>query len=423
MTSQSYRKQKSNSINPKPGETRKEKKMKKVYSKTLNKTFIITWAATMLLGVLAHDSEASGITVYKDGDKYVKMGGRIQLQYHYKNPDDGESSDEIFFRRLRPYIEGSIHKDWKGKFQVDFGKSEVAIKDAYMQYSGLDNMKITIGNANFSFSRELLTSSKKQQLVERTFVGDHNYGTPDRQAGIHLTGHAMEDKMLTWGFSVAAADIDPDVKKLDFDTPVNVDDDFNQGWIYGGRIDFHPFGMLKFEQGDFKKKTKTTVGVAAFGWTNDDDNNTFTDASGNITATGISKGKADVDKVTGFEISAAFRSSGISIDAEYNLFKADTVDPTFTGGIYQNGSTELKNWAVEGGYMLPGNMFEIGAGYESQDADNYDDEWTRLSFFVNVFFSKNHDIKTQLTYRKGENLKGVSGSDEDEAFLQVQYVF
>ena len=57
-----------------------------------------------------------------------------------------------------------------------------------MKYSGFDAMDITVGNTNFCFSRELLTSSKNQQLVERTFVGDHNYGTPDRQAGIHLQG-------------------------------------------------------------------------------------------------------------------------------------------------------------------------------------------------------------------------------------------
>lgn len=397
----------------------KEKKMKKRYAAK-----ILTLGATtaLLLAGFVATSDAAGVTVYKEGDKYVKMGGRIQLQYHYTDPDGDDSDDEIFFRRLRTYIEGSIHKDWKGKFQMDFGKAEgeneVAIKDAYMQYKGFNNMKVTVGNANFPFSRELLTSSKKQQLVERTFVGDHNYGTPDRQAGIHLTGHAMENSLLTWGASIAAADIDPDVKKLDFDTPVNKNNDFNQGWIYGGRVDFHPFGLLKFEQGDFKRETKATIGAAAFGWTNDDDNNSFTDGTG----TSTSSKKADVGKVTGFEISAAFRGAGVSVDAEYNIFKTDTVDSGFTGGIYKNGSTDLENWAIEGGYTLPNNMLEFGAGYQSQDADGYSDEWTRLSFFVNWFIKK-HDIKTQLTYRIGENLNGTKGADGDEIFLQAQYVF
>lgn len=371
-------------------------------------------------GTLAATTHAAGITVYKDGDKYVKMGGRIQLQYHGMDPDSGSSTDEVFFRRLRPYVEGSLHKDWKGKFQFDFGKAEgtneVAVKDAYMQYKGYHNMKVTLGNANFPFSREFLTSSKKQQLVERTFVGDHNYGTPDRNVGFHLTGH-NEDKTLTWGASFAAADIDPDADKLDFDTPVNRNDDFNEGWIVGGRVDFHPFGLLKFSQGDFKGDTKATIGVAAFSWANDDDNNTYT--SGGVST---SSSKADIDSVTGFEVSGAFRARGFSIDAEYNRFNADTVDGSFTGGLFRNGSTTLKNWSVEGGYMVMPAKLELVAGHQSQDADNYADIWTRTSLGANWFIHK-HDIKVQLSYRMGENLKGVKGNDEDEIFLQGQYVF
>lgn len=120
---------------------------------------------------------------------------------------------------------------WKGKFQFDIGQAEddneLAIKDAYMQYTGFEALKIAVGNAPFPFSREFLTSSKRQQLVERTFVGDHNYGTPDRNVGVHVTGELA--RQLTWGISGASASIDPDNEKLDFDTPVNKDSDFNEG--------------------------------------------------------------------------------------------------------------------------------------------------------------------------------------------------
>ncbi len=254
---------------------------------------------------------ASGVT-YKDGDKYLKVGGRIQLQYHQVNPDGNDTTDEIFFRRLRPFIEGSTKKNWKAKIQWDMGKAEeeneIAIKDAYFQYKGYKNMKISIGNANFPFSREFLTSSKKQQLVERSFVGDHNYGTPDRNIGVHLTGYT-DSRKVTWAASGTVASIDPDAKKLDFDTPVNRNDDFNDGFMVGGRVDFHPFGQLKFSQGDFSGKTKATIGVAAYTWSNDDDNNTHTPGA---------TSKADIDSVTGLEISGALRSAGFSIDAQYN---------------------------------------------------------------------------------------------------------
>jgi hypothetical protein len=37
-------------------------------------------------------------------------------------------------------------------------------------------------------------------------------------------------------------------------------------------------------------------------------------------------------------------------------------------------------------------------------------------------FLKKHDIKFQLPYRMGENLDGVENTNEDEVFLQGQYV-
>ncbi len=360
---------------------------------------------------------AGGVT-YKDGDKYLKVGGRIQMQYHQVSPDGGSSTDEIFFRRLRPYIEGSAHKDWKAKIQWDMGKAEneneIAVKDAYFQYKGLSNTKVTIGNANFPFSREFLTSSKYQQLVERTFVGDHNYGTPDRNVGVHLTGNS-ESKKVTWGASGTVASIDPDAKKLDFDTPVNRNDDFNDGFMVGGRVDFHPYGKLKFAQGDFSGKTMATIGVAAYSWSNDSDNNTYTGL------TPPSTKKADVDSVTGLEISGAFRSAGFSVDAQYNSFDADTVESAFSGGLYKNGSTTLTNAAVEGGYMI-NNTIELVAAYQTQDADGYTTSWDRTSVGANWFINK-HDTKVQLSYRMGENLDGVENNDVDELFLQTQFVF
>lgn len=371
------------------------------------------------LAAIAGSAHAGGVVLYNEDGKYVKVGGRIQMQYHREDPDGAGASDDLFFRRLRPYIEGSIHDDWKGKFQFDLGKAsgdnEVAVKDAYMKYEGFEGVALILGNAKSSFSREFLTSSKKQQLVERTFVGDHNYGTPDRSLGLHLKGRSGD--RLTWGASLAQADIDPDARKLDFDTPVNKSSDWNQGWITAARADFHPFGVLKMSQGDFSGDARATVGIAAFRWSNDDDNNTYT-----IGGVATSTGKADVSDVTGFEISGAMRAAGISVDAQYNRFSADTVDGGFTGGLFRNGSTELENWAVEGGYMVMPSELELVAAYQSQDADNYGKTWTRASLGVNWYIRK-HDIKVQASYRMNSDKDGVAGKDEDEFFIQTQYVF
>ncbi|MGD2055117.1 MAG: hypothetical protein PVG45_13535 [Gammaproteobacteria bacterium] len=110
-----------------------------------------------------------------------------------------------------------------------------------------------------------------------------------------------------------------------------------------------------------------------------------------------------------------------SIDAEYNSFDAETSEAGITDGIYTNGDTTLTNAAIEGGYMF-GDTIELVAGYQTQDADGYATAWNRTSVGANWFLKK-HDIKFQLSYRMGENLEGVENNDEDELFLQGQYVF
>lgn len=377
----------------------------------MKKSNILSSSACVFLAAALIPAVSSAGVTYKDGDKYIKIGGRIQMQYHQVDPDGGEKTDEIFFRRLRPYIEGSLHKNWKGKIQWDMGgadgSNEISVKDAYMQYKYESGTKISVGNKQFPFSREGLTSSKKQQLVERTFVGDHNYGTPDRNMGVHFEGHGS-DKLFTWGAAVTQASVDPDKDKLDFDTPANKNSDFNEGFMVGGRVEMNFGGKVGYSQGDFSGKSKSSVAIGAYSWSNDNDNNTAA--------------KPDIDSVTGLELSGAYRGNGLSVDAQFNSFDADTVDSTITSGMYKNGTTNLTSAAIEAGYMVSPNELELVFGYQTQDADNYADAWNRTSVGANWFMQK-HNVKVQVTYRVGENLKGVTGADENELFIQTQYVF
>jgi hypothetical protein len=346
----------------------------------------------------------------------------MQLQYHVLDPEDGQCTDEILFRRLQPGIEAGLDERWTGKIVWEMGKSrndnEIELKDVYVMYTGLGMADIMVGNFNMPFSREMLTSSKRQHLVERTFVGDHNYGTPSRGAGLRL-GKAALEKKLEFSAALSKIAIDPDAKKLDFESPVILEDDFNEGTMAGARMDFHPLGHLSMSQGNFDDNAKTTIGIAGYAWNNDDDNNTRTE---NGMDTSTDHAKPDVDAVTGLEISGAFRGYGFSLDAQYNRFHAKTMDSALSKGIYQNGETDLINMAFEGGYMLIPGRLEGAAGYECQDADGYDEKWTRTSLGLNLFF-KNHDIKIQGTWRMGKNIDGINDNDVDEIFLQTQYLF
>ncbi|MBU2652414.1 MAG: hypothetical protein KKA81_15910, partial [Bacteroidetes bacterium] len=299
----------------------------------------------------------------------------------------------------------------KGRFQWDMGKNSLEVINVYIEYMGFKSVSVILGDRNFSFSRELLTPAEERLTVERTFVGDHNYGTPDKQTGIHLNGN-FKEKMFGWGFSVAKGAVDPDNKKLDFEPVIQVDagEDWSEGNMVGARFDFFPAGYFKFSQGDFEGEPKIALGVGAFIWKNDEDN------------LDPARTKNDVDEVHGFEISGAFRGKGFSIDCQYNSFSSELVDAGITSGLYKNSETILENFAVEGGYLIKPLMVEVVTAYEIQNADNYDKYWTRFSGGVNYYIEK-HDIKLQATYRIGENKDGADGNDVDELFVQAQYLF
>lgn len=159
------------------------------------------------------------------------------------------------------------------------------------------------------------------------------------------------------------------------------------------------------------------VGFAGAGY--GDDNNTYTDP---VTGLSTSSSKADLDSAEGFEVSAGVRGKGLSVDVEYNLVSGDTVDSTFTGGLYRNGTTDLDKYQIEGGYMLPNSPVELAARYQSLDADNYEDAWNATEVGLNYFWNK-HKVKVQFTYRMGENVNGKKGVDADTVLLQWQFVF
>ena len=64
----------------------------------MQRVFII--AAMICMVGITGKVTAGGVT-YKDGDRYVKVGGRLQLQYHREDPVGGAATDELLLRCRR----------------------------------------------------------------------------------------------------------------------------------------------------------------------------------------------------------------------------------------------------------------------------------------------------------------------------------
>lgn len=369
-------------------------------------------AAALLPGIAG-----AGVKVYDKGDAYAEVGGRIQVQYLDESvePAAGDEMDtnDLFFRRMRFYIEGGVG-DWEGIWQVEFGDTaeDPEIKDAYLAYTGFAHKKITIGNHYVPFSREALTSSKRQQFVERTLVGDHNYGVPDREIGISVSGKHGRDDMFQYAVGYWQAGIDRSEDKLDFETRANADPEYF-GDMVAGRVDFYPMGAFKMAQGDFarERQPKVGIGVNAFTWSLNEDHASNDDVTLSET----------YDDVTGVGLDAALRWMGFSADAAYQSFTSETVDSTHTGGIIEDGEGDFETALVKGGYMVVPNRLEIAAGYETLSADAWDEDWEITSVGANWFFNQ-HTNKVQLTYQMHDNFEGMADDEADIIYLQFQHV-
>ena len=189
--------------------------------------------------------------------------------------------------------------------------------------------------------------------------------------------------------------------------------------MIAARLNAFPWGKMKFDQGDFHTdRFKANFSVAAFRWSNDDDNNSYTDAPGAST----DPERADLEGADGWELSAGLRGHGLSVTAALNGITGDTIDPAFSGGLYANGTTDLDQVSLIGGYMVVNERFEIVLGWQSQDADGYMDRWERTQFGLNYFYDR-HKVKAQLTYTMGQNLFGETGVDAVTTQLQLQNFF
>lgn len=125
-----------------------------------------------------------------------KLAGRIHADASYSSDDSFvksgttdpivEANDGTEIRRARMEFLGTFFKDWNFKTQVDFADNSVAIKDLFVNYTGLGFMEVTFGQQKQAFSRELQESSNDMMFMERSLMNVLNAPVVDRAIGLNL---------------------------------------------------------------------------------------------------------------------------------------------------------------------------------------------------------------------------------------------
>lgn len=174
-----------------------------------------------------------------DKNFQFKLGGRIHADASYSSGGDYldskgehvEANDGTEIRRGRMEFLGTFFKDWNFKSQVDFADNNVAVKDMFVQYTGLKPyalpLAITFGQQKQAFSRELQESSNDMIWMERSLMDVLNAPTVDRAIGLNI---ASLNKDWTGQVGIYGETITPNKEKNQAD----------EGWAINSRWTYAP---------------------------------------------------------------------------------------------------------------------------------------------------------------------------------------
>lgn len=168
----------------------------------------------------------------KDESFKMQVGGRIMVDAASFDDGSDQYDDGTKLRRARLFVSGTVWRDWHYKGQYDFASAETSIKDAWIKYTGLNDilempLDITFGNFKEPFGMEELTSSKYITFMERSMAS--NTFAPSRNVGLGFNTYGKVMNEGGWSATVGY-----------FGHGIDDDDDGDESYGYVGRATFAP---------------------------------------------------------------------------------------------------------------------------------------------------------------------------------------
>jgi phosphate-selective porin OprO/OprP len=360
-----------------------------------------------------------------DGRFTLQLSNRVQVRYDDIDftpdpalpPGQSSSADSSTFRirRARTTFEGKAFGDVSYKFQFDWVPPSGGpnIIDAEVRYTKYPLFQPWLGRGKAFFGRQQLTSSGRQQFVDRSIIDGAFF--PGRQNGVALIGE-LPSKVFEYQVGIYNGN------GIASNNGLNDDDEF----MTTQRVVWHPFGIMPLEEGatPYPDHFKMSIGVAAL------QNST---RSVPTTTTPPTFDDTDIDRI-GAEFAMGWR--GISAVAEYVVEDNETSrDTVVSPGIPRiaRPAGERDGYYAQVGYMLPNQKFEVAlrhaelnteiAALGSTPRSETQQTEDRVAF---SWYMVKHDYKLQVDYGTLELENALNGalvreSDEIRAQLQLNF--
>ena len=170
-----------------------------------------------------------------DNSNVIRFRGNLAVDGRwFMDHSTPESSDTFLFRKVRPYIEGTIDNDYDFRFMPDFGGGKTIIVDAFMTARILPWLAVQAGKFKGPVGLERLQPDQYNSFMELGLPSDL---VPNRDLGVELGGDILGG---TFGYAIGEFNGVTDGSSTDANS--NPDADSNDGKKdTEGRIFTQPF--------------------------------------------------------------------------------------------------------------------------------------------------------------------------------------
>ena len=198
--------------------------------------------ATVQDGILVFQNKEANYKMWFD----VRVQGDAAVFFGY-DKNLTQIGNGMSMRRTRFAVKAQLDKNWYGELDTDWTSGAPEIKDAYLGFTGIENLEIKMGNFKENFSIQRNTTSRYLQFMERPMV---SYLAPSRHMGINF-------KYAVPKFWASAGVFGPELEGAEAQTAFedgNKDYGLNCGLSYTGKLVYRPIN---------NKTTSLHIGAAA----------------------------------------------------------------------------------------------------------------------------------------------------------------
>ena len=338
------------------------------------------------------DASRGGVTI-QSGDNSLTFGARAQFRYTADDREEFDAdivgpgagvedglSQQFAVQRMRLSFKGGVWKPWlKYEFQFELSNTDGAkdnkVKDAVIEIVKTEKAVLKMGQFKTPFSLQDLTSSGRQQFVDRAIT--NKKFAPGRDQGVQIGGLFAEKK-----FGYAAGVFNGSGES-------QVQDDKGMMWV--ARAWFDPLGEYKLHESAFDNPEKNVLHFGLGMRTGE--------AHRGLAVTGAFD---DPDNETAYNLELAWRYRRFFATGEAfmmsNEVTAAVLDPNGapTGSFQSAPDLDSSGWHAQGGVFLKPKTIEVGLRYAEIDLndDGNDDKITESRFVFGYYFT-GHNLKLQ----------------------------